>query len=174
MFLTMCMINLSMTFMFMFINHPMSMGMILMIQTILISMITGFFSLSMWFSFILFLIMIGGMLILFMYMTSIASNEKFSFSLNMFILFLIFFFITFFLLLNLDMSMINLLFKTTNSMEMINKMISFKNENMYSLNSLYNKPLYMITIMLINYLLLTLIATVKITKFNYGPLRQKF
>lgn len=41
----------------------------------------------------------------------------------------------------------------------------------YKLIKLYNYPTNFITILLINYLLLTLIAIVKITNIFFGPLR---
>lgn len=46
-------------------------------------------------------------------------------------------------------------------------------ENNLTLNKLYNFPINIITILLINYLFLTLIATVKITNIFEGPLRPK-
>lgn len=47
-------------------------------------------------------------------------------------------------------------------------------ENSLSLNKLYNYPTNLLTILLINYLLITLIAVVKITKLFKGPLRPIF
>lgn len=44
-------------------------------------------------------------------------------------------------------------------------------ENLIELNKIYNFPTNLITLLLINYLFLTLLVTVKITKKNYGPLR---
>nr|ANJ70542.1 NADH dehydrogenase subunit 6 [Liopterus haemorrhoidalis] len=167
-------INLMMTIIFMFLNHPMSMGLILMIQTILISMMMGMFSYSMWFSYILFLIMIGGMLILFIYMTSLASNEMFNFSKN--ILFMIMTMLLMYMLIFKisDYMIMNALFKNSNMIEFFNNFMMYKNENLKTLNMIYNKPNLMITMLLINYLFLTLVAVVKITNLNYGPLRQKF
>lgn len=46
-----------------------------------------------------------------------------------------------------------------------------KNNSLLSI--MYNFPTNIITILLINYLFLTLIATVKITNIFKGPLRQK-
>nr|YP_010166722.1 NADH dehydrogenase subunit 6 [Oreodytes davisii]QRV62826.1 NADH dehydrogenase subunit 6 [Oreodytes davisii] len=174
MFMMISMMNLSMTIIFMFLNHPLSMGMVLMLQTILISLMTGFYSYTFWFSYILFLIMIGGMLILFMYMTSLASNEKFKLSNKMVLITMLIAFFCLLIMMNLDFSMINFMFKNSNINENINSLMLTKNENMNSLNMMYNKPNYMITILMINYLLLTLVAVVKITKSNQGPLRQKF
>nr|YP_003204835.1 NADH dehydrogenase subunit 6 [Macrogyrus oblongus]ACO92548.1 NADH dehydrogenase subunit 6 [Macrogyrus oblongus] len=168
------MMNLMLSFTFLFMKHPLSMGFILLIQTIIISMITGFMTYSYWFSYILFLIMLGGMLVLFIYMTSLASNELFSYSskLSMTIFFFILIFITLFLIID-KMNLIPMI-KNSSFMEMNNSIMFMKNELLVSLNKIYNKPNFMITIILINYLFLTLIAVVKITNINQGPLRQKF
>nr|YP_009441679.1 NADH dehydrogenase subunit 6 [Amara communis]AOY39198.1 NADH dehydrogenase subunit 6 [Amara communis] len=165
--------SLIMTIMFLFLNHPLSMGLILLIQTLLITLISGLFSYSYWFSYILFLVMIGGMLVLFIYMTSLASNEMFKFSIKTSIIIMIMIITTIMIYFFIDYMMINPLFKNSNMMEILNNMIMMKNENLLTLNMIYNKPNYMINLMLMNYLFLTLIAVVKITNINYGPLRQK-
>nr|QTC08198.1 NADH dehydrogenase subunit 6 [Sinochauliodes squalidus] len=159
--------NLLMSFNFTVMNHPLAMGLILLIQTILISLITGYMLQTFWFSYILFLIMLGGMLVLFIYMTSLASNELFSFSMKslmlnstiLIIMMIMFFlFIPYFNMLNLDANNLNLTFiNTENNMELL---------------KLYNFPTMNLTLMLVNYLFLTLIAVVKITNINQGPLRQ--
>nr|QTC32054.1 NADH dehydrogenase subunit 6 [Nisia fuliginosa] len=66
-----------------FLNHTMSMGLIIIIQTILISLKMSFMLKNSWFSFIIFIMMVGGMMIMFIYMSSIASNEKFKLSKKM-------------------------------------------------------------------------------------------
>nr|QEI26028.1 NADH dehydrogenase subunit 6 [Abax parallelepipedus] len=167
-------LSLMMTIIFLFLNHPLSMGLILLIQTMLISLMSSMYSYSYWFSYILFLIMVGGMLVLFIYMTSLASNEMFNFStkLSMFMIMMIITMSISFMF--IDYMLINPLFKNSNMIEMFNNMMMFKNENLLSLNMIYNKPNNLITLMLVNYLFLTLIAVVKITDINYGPLRQKF
>nr|QTC08120.1 NADH dehydrogenase subunit 6 [Parachauliodes asahinai] len=159
--------NLLMSINFTMMNHPLAMGLILLIQTILISLITGYMLQTFWFSYILFLIMLGGMLVLFIYMTSLASNELFSFSMKSFMLNSMIFFITlimftlftpYFNLLNLDMNNF--------------KLISIYSENNIELLKLYNFPTMNMTLMLVMYLFLTLIIVVKITNINQGPLRQ--
>nr|QRV62436.1 NADH dehydrogenase subunit 6 [Graptodytes pietrii] len=166
--------NLIMSSIFLCLNHPMSMGFILMIQSMIIALYTGMYSYSFWFSYILFLIMIGGMLILFMYMTSLASNEKFKFSLNISLMIFYFLLILLFIYFSMDYFLTNLFFKNSNLLEIINSNLFKKNENNLSINLMYNNPNNLITMILINYLFLTLIAIVKITKSNTGPLRQKF
>nr|YP_010594873.1 NADH dehydrogenase subunit 6 [Anastatus dexingensis]WAJ57471.1 NADH dehydrogenase subunit 6 [Anastatus dexingensis] len=54
--------------------HPMNNGMILLFLTIFSSMWMNLFFNNHWMSFIIFLIMIGGLMILFLYFTSFISN----------------------------------------------------------------------------------------------------
>nr|ALO70597.1 NADH deshydrogenase subunit 6 [Gyrohypnus fracticornis] len=154
------------SFLFITMNHPLSMGMILLIQTILIAMIMGFLMFNLWFSYILFLIMIGGMLILFIYMTSIASNEKFKFSINYLIIPLIMPVIMYIIFTqdNLFFNLINLNIESLEKFNSINKI----------LNKFINFPNNYILTMLIIYLFITLIAVVKIADSQKGPLRQKY
>nr|YP_010538730.1 NADH dehydrogenase subunit 6 [Emarginoptyx trilucida]UYE92341.1 NADH dehydrogenase subunit 6 [Emarginoptyx trilucida] len=154
------------TIMFMFISHPLSMGMILLMQTLLISMWTGFMSMNFWYSYILFIVMVGGMLILFIYMTSVASNEKFSFSkINMFILSTMSLIITLSILTDQILNFIN---SMNSDLTIYNNMITFK----LSLNKFIMYPMMMMSLTLIIYLLITLIAVSKITNIQSGPLRK--
>nr|YP_010946541.1 NADH dehydrogenase subunit 6 [Episymploce torchaceus]WGO57259.1 NADH dehydrogenase subunit 6 [Episymploce torchaceus] len=145
-------------------NHPLAMGLILLIQTVLISLISGMLSQTFWFSYILFLIFLGGMLILFIYVTSLASNEMFFLStkiiVSSIIMFMIFIIIFSMSKLALNQNQEMMYFLTTN-----NSLIN-------SLTKLYNQPTGIITILLASYLFLTLIAVVKITNIFKGPLRQ--
>jgi len=54
----------------------------------------------------------------------------------------------------------------------INNIFIYINENILILRKLYNFPINLITIILINYLFLTLIVSVKITNLYKGPLRS--
>lgn len=152
---------------FIFINHPLSIGLILLIQTTIIAIITGLISHTLWFSYILFIIIIGGILVLFIYITRVASNEKFIFSnkLSLTITSIIFVRITFLLL---DQF---ILYENTTTIDITN----YTNNINFSLSirKYFNFPLNSWIITLIVYLLLTLIAVVKITNITYGPLRQK-
>nr|AML26342.1 NADH dehydrogenase subunit 6 [Hydrophilidae sp. BMNH 1274338] len=144
----------------MFTSHPMSMGMILLLQVTFVSLMTGMMSNNFWFSYILFIIMVGGMLVLFIYMTSIASNEKFKFSkilLSMIILLL-------FMMIMITFFMDNIINEYSN--------IFLYPEMNINMNKYINFPYNIITIMMILYLLISLIAIVKISKIKYGPLRH--
>nr|WRO45099.1 NADH dehydrogenase subunit 6 [Taiwanocantharis sp.] len=163
--LTMIIIFLSLSPLF--LNHPLSLGLNLLIQTILIAAITGSMSLNFWLSYLLFLVMVGGMLILFMYMTSIASNEKFYFSKNLIILMILtsIIFMTYLIFLSF-----NKFFLTINldSIQFLNNSVYEISPNKYFINN--SK---FILSMLIVYLFITLIAIVNISSNNFGPLRQK-
>nr|AXS66306.1 NADH dehydrogenase subunit 6 [Cucujoidea sp. 9 KM-2017] len=160
-------LNLILSLMMIFINHPLSMGMVLFSQTIIISLLTGMLNLNFWYSYILFLIMIGGMLILFIYMTSIASNEKFKISNKLMLFILITSPLMIILLLE---SYLTNFFLMNFSMLSMNNLMQFN----LSLNKFLNFPMMNIYIIMIIYLFITLIAVVKITNIKYGPLRQKF
>nr|ALO70747.1 NADH deshydrogenase subunit 6 [Neobisnius villosulus] len=154
------------SFLFIFLNHPLSMGVILLIQVTLIALISGSLSINFWFSYILFLIMVGGMLVLFIYMTSIASNEKFNFSNLLMLSLLIIFFSGMWGSLMIDQKMFSMM-----------KFSSKFNDNylfFMNLSKFFNYPSNLILFLLIVYLFITLIAVVKITNIKFGPLRQKF
>nr|YP_010239070.1 NADH dehydrogenase subunit 6 [Phrosinella nasuta]QTF74304.1 NADH dehydrogenase subunit 6 [Phrosinella nasuta] len=165
---------MSLIFNFVFFNtkHPLAMGLTLLIQTTLICLTSGFLAESFWFSYILFLVFLGGMLVLFIYVTSLASNEMFTFSMKLTMMSIIFFILSMIMLFMLDMNL-----STQHSMTLIKPtfdMDSYTTENSLSLNKLYNYPTNLLTILLMNYLLVTLIAVVKITSLFKGPIRQMF
>nr|YP_009236433.1 NADH dehydrogenase subunit 6 [Lucilia coeruleiviridis]AMH85562.1 NADH dehydrogenase subunit 6 [Lucilia coeruleiviridis] len=159
-------------FIFMNMKHPLAMGLILLIQTTLVALSSGIMTKSFWFSYILFLVFLGGMLVLFIYVTSLASNEMFTFSIK-----LLFISLTIFITMMISLFFMdkNFLLQYQNlEIKSIYDMNSYLMENSLSLNKLYNYPTNLLTILLMNYLLITLIAVVKITKLFKGPLRPMF
>nr|QSF20087.1 NADH dehydrogenase subunit 6 [Xenapatidea procincta] len=151
-------------------KSPLSMGLILLIQTLNISLISGLLSLNFWYSYILFLIMVGGLLILFIYVSSLSPNQKFTFNKKIFLINILFIFMIMWMLMKMDNYFtLNLDMINFNSLE-INQNYMLK----MSLNKLYNKPTNQIMFLLINYLLLTLFIIVKIININMGPLRKSF
>nr|AXS66643.1 NADH dehydrogenase subunit 6 [Curculionoidea sp. 27 KM-2017] len=160
-------LNLILSLMFMFMNHPLSLGCILLMQTIMISLVSGYLYMNFWFSYILFLIMIGGMLVMFIYMTSIASNEKFKMPKKMLYLCMLSILLFFPILMFNDSLYSNLI-----NMLSINN-IQFKLIENSSLMKFFNYPNMLMLIFLMVYLLITLIAVVKITGKIKGTLRQK-
>nr|QVL29509.1 NADH dehydrogenase subunit 6 [Ceratitis rosa] len=158
------------SFIFIQMNHPLAMGLMLLIQTIQICLLTGLMAKSFWFSYILFLIFLGGMLVLFIYVTSLASNEMFSLSMKLTTISLIIFSIIMIVYILLDKTSSSF-FIHNNEMQPIHHLNMLMKENSLNLQKLYNYPTNFLTILLMNYLLITLIAVVKITKLFYGPLR---
>nr|QGU84917.1 NADH dehydrogenase subunit 6 [Gibbovalva kobusi] len=153
-------------------NHPLMMGLLILMQTLLTCLISGLFIKSYWFSYILFLTFLGGLLVLFIYISSMASNEMFFKMTNMKLFIIFFFLINMFYYLNF-----NNLNNFINNEEMINyfnNFIFFNNENKINLSKLYNNQNYLLTMILIIYLFITLLAIVKITNIFYGPLRSNF
>nr|WPM93085.1 NADH dehydrogenase subunit 6 [Cricotopus cf. montanus] len=158
---------------FIFMKHPLAMGLMLLIQTFFICLLSGLITKTFWFSYVLFLIFLGGMLVLFIYVTSLASNEMFNFSLKLMLFSVMNFFIIYASMFFMDKNLImNYLINYEN--ESLSCMKSMLMENSLTLNKLYNFPINLITILLMIYLFLTLIAVVKITNVFEGPLRPAF
>nr|YP_009271112.1 NADH dehydrogenase subunit 6 [Velarifictorus hemelytrus]ANU83252.1 NADH dehydrogenase subunit 6 [Velarifictorus hemelytrus] len=147
--------------------HPLAITLLIILQTLSICLIVGPLSYSFWFSYILFLIFLGGMLVLFIYITTLASNELFQLPTKTILM------LTFLMIISLLMSnMLNQIpspLKYSND-SINNNLMNISTEN--NLNQLYNYPNLTLTIMTIMYLLITLIIIVKITHINEGPLRQ--
>nr|ACJ69440.1 NADH dehydrogenase subunit 6 [Sigara septemlineata] len=141
------------------LSHPLSMGLMLIIQTLNVSLIVGMMIKSFWFSYVFVMIMLSGALVLFIYMSSIASNEKFNMSTTLMCLMIIMLFINIMISLYYDPSIINLFNSTSHQLSSLNKLFSIQN--------------MMITIMLASYLFLTMIAINYIVNINEGPLRSK-
>nr|YP_009487846.1 NADH dehydrogenase subunit 6 [Anopheles nimbus]AWB98937.1 NADH dehydrogenase subunit 6 [Anopheles nimbus] len=161
---------MTINFIFLQMKHPLSMGLMLLIQTLFTCLLTGVYVKTFWFSYVLFLIFLGGMLILFIYVTSLSSNEMFNLSFKLILMSILISLSMVSIFLLLDKSLIE---HFINNLEMSN-LIDNNNliyENTFSLNKMYNSPNNLITMLLINYLFLTLLVMVKITKKFYGPLR---
>lgn len=148
------------------------MGLILLIQTFLISLLIGLIRKTFWFSYILFLVFLGGILVIFIYVTALSYNEIFSILRKSFIF--IFFILTFLIILFYfrDWFYTNLTINI--EITRINDSTSLIEENYIYLLKIYNHSTNFITLFLINYLFLTLVIRVKITNFFYGPLRPSF
>nr|YP_009648089.1 NADH dehydrogenase subunit 6 [Parantica aglea]AIT69862.1 NADH dehydrogenase subunit 6 [Parantica aglea]QBZ78052.1 NADH dehydrogenase subunit 6 [Parantica aglea]QNH68960.1 NADH dehydrogenase subunit 6 [Parantica aglea aglea] len=161
------------SFIMLLMNHPLSMGLLILIQTLLLCVITGMIINTYWFSYILFLIFLGGLLVLFIYVSSIASNEMFKF-MNFNIIIIIIFSILFISIMNnLNLKWLIFFFND----EMMNFFTNFmfsNQENKINLSKLYNNNTFYLMLMMIIYLYITLIAVVKITNIYFGPLRSNF
>nr|YP_009351492.1 NADH dehydrogenase subunit 6 [Orthotermes depressifrons]AQP29729.1 NADH dehydrogenase subunit 6 [Orthotermes depressifrons] len=147
--------------MFTQMKHPMAMGLMLLIQTTMVCMISGTMYSSFWFSYILFMIMIGGMLVLFMYMTSLASNEMFSPSNKMLMT-----------MLAMMPLLMYIMPSPTNNKEMHTHETMMESEITTTTTVMYNQMMGTMTTLLVMYMLMTLIVVVNIINVSSGPLRH--
>lgn len=140
----------------------------LLAQTTIICLTAGLIINSFWFSYILFLIFLGAILVLFIYVASLASNEPFSFSSSLYLALLATIGLMLIILLLLDPLCLNASIKIESS--------TYIDQYYYQLTPLllttiYNNTSIRLTLFIVLYLLLTLIAVVKITDTFFGPLR---
>lgn len=140
-----------------FIKTPISIGVLLFLQTSLTTLFISRNINSSWTAIIIFIIFIGGLLILFIYMRRIACNEKFKLNLKFLIFILI------------------LIIPTE---ELIGEFQLNEMENKYVVNEsivfrkIYNKKSNLITIIIFIYIFLTIVVVTKIVKIYCGPLRS--
>nr|QLY89672.1 NADH dehydrogenase subunit 6 [Brachycentrus subnubilus] len=148
-------------------SHPLMITIMMIIQTSIITMIIGLMSQTFWMSYIMFLTFIGGLLVLFIYISSLTSNKILNFNkmnlINMFILILIIswtanFFTN---------------FNNLETMKMFNFSLMMNFENNLFMSNFYNQNELFFTIMMMIYLFLMLIISVKITNLQHSPMRIK-
>nr|YP_010144781.1 NADH dehydrogenase subunit 6 [Sclomina erinacea]QQL93413.1 NADH dehydrogenase subunit 6 [Sclomina erinacea]WGT86907.1 NADH dehydrogenase subunit 6 [Sclomina erinacea]WGT86920.1 NADH dehydrogenase subunit 6 [Sclomina erinacea]WGT86933.1 NADH dehydrogenase subunit 6 [Sclomina erinacea]WGT86946.1 NADH dehydrogenase subunit 6 [Sclomina erinacea] len=154
-------ITISITFMF--LKHPLSMGLALIMQTINVSLITGMMIDTFWFSYILLITMLSGALVLFIYMASIASNEKFHTSITMML----------FIITSMSTVLVLTLLKTQPNMTETIKKMNLNNEQVLSLIKMFNMHNMIITLTMIIYLFMTMVVISYIVNVHEGPLRMK-
>nr|YP_011002225.1 NADH dehydrogenase subunit 6 [Picromerus viridipunctatus]WPO01486.1 NADH dehydrogenase subunit 6 [Picromerus viridipunctatus] len=140
------------------LNHPLSMGLILIIQTLLTSMVIGYMMESFFFSYIIIIIMLSGALVLFIYMANVASNEKFKSPINMM------------MISTLGMFTLMMFMNWYNKFN-LTKSLNY-NDNI-SLIKIFNTITAQLTLMMIIYLLFTMIVVSNVAKITEGPLRMK-
>nr|YP_009040493.1 NADH dehydrogenase subunit 6 [Peirates arcuatus]AHF21754.1 NADH dehydrogenase subunit 6 [Peirates arcuatus] len=166
MFMLTMMMSLLMSLTFPTMKHPLSMGLILILQTIIIAMISGMMINMFWFSYILIMTILSGMLVLFIYMASVASNEKFNSSLknSSYVIFLF----SLSIILSLFVDQLEMSKKWPTKSESI-----MDTEYLMTLNKMFNVHNMYLTIVMISYLFLTMIIISYIVNVHEGPLRMK-
>nr|YP_009340902.1 NADH dehydrogenase subunit 6 [Nilaparvata bakeri]AGE94105.1 NADH dehydrogenase subunit 6 [Nilaparvata bakeri] len=149
----------------MFMNHPISLGTMLMMQSISTSLFMNLLTKNSWNSLILFITFSSGLMIMFMYMASISSNEKFKWSIKLILMIFCFVFMTSmmkeFLFINkFNMNEQNLFFQDNEEKKSIMKIIAS------------NKILLFITVTLI--ILMMLISISNLINSFEGPLKKTY
>nr|YP_010924971.1 NADH dehydrogenase subunit 6 [Scalpellum stearnsi]WKB17949.1 NADH dehydrogenase subunit 6 [Scalpellum stearnsi] len=148
-----------MNFFFLFTFHPLSMILILLMQTLLVSTVIFYMSQFPWMAYTLILVFLGGLLVLFSYMSNVASNEMFKTNLS--------FFIPMILMILMSAMMPSYNNKTSSSAVMM------KTEMMSdsSIMKPFSSPIMPLMIFMAIYIILTMLAVVKMSKMDQGPLR---
>lgn len=131
------------------------MGLNLLVSTIIIGLVVGRITSTFWLSYTLLLILLGGLLVIFIYVALLARNDKFTFDPWFFIFFPIRF--------------VSFLFYTQETKNTVR--ISFNYDIYFWLNKLFSSDLFQLTLFLVIYLFVTLIVVVYNTKFVQAPLR---
>nr|AVJ52600.1 NADH dehydrogenase subunit 6 [Tetrarthria variegata] len=160
MIITMYSLMISMSVTFLWLKHPMSMGFILILQTLVIAMISGMTLNNFFFSYIITIIMLSGALVLFIYMASVASNEKFKTPINLMLMMMVMSFVAVYI---------------NNKFYPLSNYPKNNNESYGTilLLKLFNSMSSLMTMMMIIYLLLTMVIVSYIASNQEGPLRMK-
>jgi len=149
------------------VRHPLLIGLIILILTFLTAVTLGLRRLRTWLSYILVLILLGGLLVIFIYISLLAANETHIPRTNL----------TKILFLSAGRLLATSIIFSSRLKTYDSKTNSFlrispyNTQNMDWLNLLYSDHLGGITIFLVLYLLLTLIVVVTITKNDSSSLR---
>nr|QWW90537.1 NADH dehydrogenase subunit 6 [Matsumuramata muiri] len=154
------------SFISMSLNHPISLGSILMFQSVMTALFTILMTKNSWYSMILFITFSSGVMIMFMYMSSISSNESFSLSYKIPLIILIT--ITMCIFINMDKLMIF----SNNWMEM--NFITQENEEKKSIFKLMINYKIQLTILMTMMILLTLITISNLINSFEGPLKLTY
>lgn len=151
---------------FLFINNPLIIGVILIIIRLIISLSIYLLSTASWISYILIIIFLSGIIIIFIYMSRLATNESIKIKSIILIIFVI----------SRPLVVIIYYFNINNYKNMNNLRILIETKISPSFKLIYKTYRhlsYEISIIIILYLLIVLIAAVKIALINYLPLRRK-
>nr|YP_009364252.1 NADH dehydrogenase subunit 6 [Anaulaciulus koreanus]ARF02895.1 NADH dehydrogenase subunit 6 [Anaulaciulus koreanus] len=136
--------------------HPIAMLMIILFTTMLVVISIVFSLQTSWLSYILFMVMLGGLLILFIYITTLTPNSK-MIMINYYSILL------FFLL---------IFSQKANSMKDNN--MNYSSIDLLSIMKMFHPSLLLMTIAISIYLLISLFVIVYITQYNKGALRNMF
>nr|AZL93175.1 NADH dehydrogenase subunit 6 [Dendrocerus sp. ZJUH_2016009] len=143
---------------------PISMFLLLLIFSILTAFSCMWWMNLNWYTYLIILMMIGGLMISFMYMLSISPNEmKFSWILTNFLLMFSLIFIIMIINFYPQFNYLNFNFYELNTMNNLKFFIS---------NHMYMYPLMLISMFIISYLFYCLIIVVKLINFFNKPMKS--
>jgi hypothetical protein len=134
------------------ISHPISLGVVLIVYSLLVGRISIFFRFP-WFFYLLVLVFLGGVIVLIIYIRTLSANEKFIIKSPS------------------HRGSILILIYILRSVLFFDYILPGKlnNSGVYAFH-VYEYSRSSLTVFLIRYLLLTIIRVVKLVKFEKGPL----
>jgi hypothetical protein len=141
-----------------YIKTPISIGILLLIQTVTSTLILSKIINSSWMRIIIFLIFVGRLLVLFLYIRRIASNEKFKPNTKIIIIFIV-------IILPTE--------ELISEFQINDYIIKLKTQEIIRIIKIYNIKTITITILVFLYIFLTIIVVNFVTKIYIGPLRSK-
>nr|YP_009905722.1 NADH dehydrogenase subunit 6 [Ochetellus glaber]QGW36346.1 NADH dehydrogenase subunit 6 [Ochetellus glaber] len=150
--------------------HPILIMSMIIMYSVLMSMNMSIWKMNYMYSIMLFLIMISGLLIIFLYFSSLISNEKMNLSLNFNIISII--------TMNFILIMLNILYKKLYNYNMIFKtkdnmsIMEVNNKSFQNILNLYTYPFNNLTILCMSFLLISLFSIIKISSLKSKPLRK--
>lgn len=144
---------------FVYLQSPLGMAMIIVFMSFLISICLYLFRSRAWFSYLLFIVFLRGIMIIFIYVSSLASNEISFSRVVVTPLFVAYGFFVYLLK----------VFFTEDSF-LVN--LSFSGDSLFCFK-VYSPFMFILTIVIIVYLLIALLVVVKNSLFTEGPLRAK-
>nr|BBN79995.1 NADH dehydrogenase subunit 6 [Grandidierella rubroantennata] len=150
-------------FIFIFSEHLLVMNFSLMLTSMFYSFILYHQMLTTWMAYILMMVFLSGMMVIFIYMTSLSSNEPFNFSPYMMIIMVFFNLLFPFFIFKKNFLLME------NSNLLLNTNFPFSLEMVYKT---YSVTSWELTLCLIIYLFVTLIVSVKISSMKSGPLKK--
>nr|YP_010586118.1 NADH dehydrogenase subunit 6 [Chimarra paramonorum]UZZ43854.1 NADH dehydrogenase subunit 6 [Chimarra paramonorum] len=154
---------------FMIMKTPMSLGLMILIQILASTLLMNFMMQVTWLSYIIYLVYIGGMMIMFMYVCSITPNKLFTFTpwiitlLSLSTITSLWIFILYHN--NLNLSLLN-------SKSMTLSSFHYPNLSLTLIFKLFNNFPLMITLFTIIFLFTLMIIVNKITNFSISPMRK--
>nr|YP_009255681.1 NADH dehydrogenase subunit 6 [Stygobromus indentatus]AND97089.1 NADH dehydrogenase subunit 6 [Stygobromus indentatus] len=157
---------ISITFLFIFMWHPMSITILIIFQAMIIAVNLYTCTQTSWFTYILLMAFLSGMMIIFAYISSIVPNETMTKMSTLMLSSLVMMLII--LLLLVIMSPDPLFF-----FSLFLDPSHFPNSTSISVFKIFNTKTNSMAMMLITYLLIVLIMSVKLTSISHGPLRTK-
>ena len=144
-----------------FTKHPIRIGVLLILQTIITSTLTGLIINTFWTSYILLIRILRGILVLFIYISRIASNEKFSSNIKLAVIRLLVILIG------------GILWYIENLIIIKSNFINLITEETFFLNKIFDKKNIFIIILIVNYLFITIIVSTHLVNIFEGPIRSK-